>query len=149
MSLAIAHVPHDICTRTIGSRPRVYTRSWRVVSNNVTKTCMKIAFWLNRWKQNDNMEVKGFNVTGNSQSIDVWHFRISTSSFFCPFDHAERQYSESENEKGKYLHFSMPLNSLTVTSLSVSDDGLAVQLFQILEHIYRFQIRAYAQIPPP
>lgn len=64
---------------------------------------------------------------------------------FCPFDHAERQYSESENKTGKCLHCFMPLYSFTVASLSVSD-GLAVKLFQILEHVYRFQFRMYAQI---
>lgn len=64
------------------------------------------------------------------------NFRIF---IFCPFDHAERQYSESENKTGKRLHCFMPLYSFTVASLSDSDDGLAVKLFQILEHIYRFQ----------
>lgn len=68
---------------------------------------------------------------------------------FCPFDHAERQYSESENKTGKCLHCFMPLYSFTVASLSVSDDGLAVKLFQILKHIYRFQFRMYAHISLP
>lgn len=52
---------------------------------------------------------------------------------FCFFDHAERQYSESENEKGKCLQCSVLLYSLSVASLSVSDDGLAVELSQIFQ----------------